>query len=104
MYIGGSWCDAVSGLRMEACSPVHDEVIGTVPEGGAKDVDLAVEAVRGVQPQLEAMDIDQRAKMAMWVSDLIRASADELAQALTLDQGKPMYVEAVVEVERAADS
>ena len=104
MYIDGSWCDAISGSRMEARSPVHDEVIGTVPEGGAKDVDLAMEAARGAQPQLEAMDIDQRAKMAMRVSDLIRASADELAQVLTLDQGKPMYSEAVAEVERAADS
>ena len=102
MYIGGGWCEASDGRRMEAVSPVHGEKIGTVPEGTGADVDRAVAAAREAQPILEAMDVDQRTALALQVADLIEADAEELARAETLDQGKPLHTEARDEVLAAA--
>ena len=43
-YIGGQWVDAVSGRTIEVRNPSTDELIASVPEGGAEDVTRAVDA------------------------------------------------------------
>ena len=42
MLIGGEWCDAVSGARIEVRDPATGDVITTVPAAGNDDVDGAV--------------------------------------------------------------
>ena len=103
MYIAGAWCDAASGRRMEALSPVNGQVIGTFPEAGREDVDRAVAAARAAQSELESMEVDARARLAVRMSELIQEHAEELARELTLDQGKPFHTEAQVELVRAAN-
>ncbi|TGP23385.1 aldehyde dehydrogenase family protein, partial [Mesorhizobium sp. M2D.F.Ca.ET.232.01.1.1] len=46
MLIDGQWRDAVSGRTFETRNPATGAVIGTVPQSGANDIDLAVAAAR----------------------------------------------------------
>jgi acyl-CoA reductase-like NAD-dependent aldehyde dehydrogenase len=44
MYIEGDWCDPANGRRIPIHNPGTGEVIGTIPDAGADDVDRAVRA------------------------------------------------------------
>ena len=46
MFIGGEWVEAASGATDDVLNPATEEVVGSVPRGGAPDVDRAVEAAR----------------------------------------------------------
>ena len=45
-FIGGQWVPAASGKTFETINPATEDVIASVAEGDAADVDLAVEAAR----------------------------------------------------------
>ena len=44
--IDGEWVSAASGKVFDVMNPATDEVMATVPEAGAADVDRAVKAAR----------------------------------------------------------
>lgn len=46
LYIGGQWCDALSGETLEVFNPANGQKIATVAAAGSADVDLAVDAAR----------------------------------------------------------
>jgi acyl-CoA reductase-like NAD-dependent aldehyde dehydrogenase len=46
IWIGGKWVRAQSGRTIELVSPDTEEVIGTVAEADAEDMDAAVAAAR----------------------------------------------------------
>ncbi|GIU97995.1 MAG: aldehyde dehydrogenase [Actinomycetota bacterium] len=99
MWIGGSWVDAESGATFEATSPSSGEVIGTVPEGDRADARRAIEAAARAQPGWAARSAFDRAGVLRRVAEVIDGRRDMLADALSLDQGKPRRAEALDEVE-----
>lgn len=99
MWIGGSWVDAESGASFEATSPSSGEVIGTVPEGDRADARRAIEAAARAQPGWAARSAFDRADVLRRVAEVIDGRRDMLADALSLDQGKPRRAEALDEVE-----
>ena len=73
-------------------NPATEEVIASVAEGDAADVDLAVKAARkpfdgGAWSKMDARD---RGRLINKLADLIEEEADELAALETLDNGKPI--------------
>ncbi len=99
MLIGGQWVEAIDGARFEATSPSTGAVIGTLPKGGRDDVRAAIRAARDAQPGWAARSAFDRAAALERIAGTIEARREELAQALTLDQGKPLAAEAYSEVE-----
>ena len=60
-FIGGQWVPAQSGKTFDTLDPATEEVIASVAEGDAADVDLAVKAARqqfeaGEWSKLDARD------------------------------------------------
>lgn len=98
MYIDGEWCGSESGETMTATSPATGEELGTVPSGTRGDVRRAIDAARGVQPELEFTGPFERAELCHELGDAIDANFDYLAEWLVRDQGKPLH-EAVGELE-----
>jgi acyl-CoA reductase-like NAD-dependent aldehyde dehydrogenase len=99
MVIGGSWTESESGARFEATSPATGEPIGTVPEGTREDAQRAIAAANAAWRDWARRSPFERAAALERVADLIEERRDNLAQALTLDQGKPLHAEAYGEVE-----
>jgi aldehyde dehydrogenase (NAD+) len=92
MLIDGQWRDSLSGRTFETINPATEEVIATVAEGDAADVDLAVKAARrafdsGPWRKADARD---RGRLLNKLADLIETNIDELAELETLDNGKPI--------------
>ncbi|MEO5918946.1 MAG: aldehyde dehydrogenase family protein [Candidatus Limnocylindrales bacterium] len=99
MFIDGSWCAAASGESFEATNPASGAVIATVPKGGREDARRAIAAALAARRDWAARSAFDRAAALERVAVLIESRRDELAQALTLDQGKPLMAEAHGEVD-----
>jgi len=99
MWIGGDWVDAEGGATFEATSPSTGAVIGTIPEGTRADAQRAIVAARAAWPGWSGRSAFDRAAAMRRVSEAIDARRQEMADALSLDQGKPRKAEALDEVE-----
>ncbi len=91
-FIGGRWTPAASGKTFETVNPATEEVIASVAEGDAKDVDLAVAAARKALEHgpWATMDARDRGRIMYKFADLLEEHAEELAALETLDNGKPI--------------
>ena len=99
MVVGGVWAESESGQRLEATSPATGESLGTVPEGTREDAQRAIAAANAARRGWASLSAFERAAALDRVADLIEERRDDLARALTLDQGKPLHAESYGEVE-----
>jgi succinate-semialdehyde dehydrogenase/glutarate-semialdehyde dehydrogenase len=99
MFVGGAWVDSESGERLEATSPATGETIGTVPQGTRDDARRAIAAANAAAREWAGRSAFERAAAMERVAGIIEERRDELARALTLDQGKPLKAESYGEVD-----
>lgn len=99
MFIDGRWTAASSGATFEAASPSTGGPIGSLPKGGREDARRAIAAAVAAGPAWAARSPFDRAAILERIARILESRRDELATALTLDQGKPLQAEAYGEVE-----
>jgi len=99
MFVGGAWVDSESGERVEATSPATGEVLGTVPSGTRDDAQRAIASANAARRDWASRSAFERAATMERVAGLVEERRDDLALALTLDQGKPLHAEAYDEVD-----
>ena len=99
MFVGGAWVDSESGERVEATSPATGEVLGTVPSGTRDDAQRAIASANAARRDWASRSAWERAAAMERVAGLVEERRDDLALALTLDQGKPLHAEAYDEVD-----
>jgi len=105
MLIGGSWCEAVSGKRIDVRNPATASIISSVPDSAAEDIDVAVRAARKTfesSPWRSARPVD-RERWLLKLADLVEANAKQIAEIETLDNGKPLVIAERVDVPSAVD-
>jgi succinate-semialdehyde dehydrogenase/glutarate-semialdehyde dehydrogenase len=88
-YIG-RWCDAEDGRRFDVSDPTTDAVFASVPDSGAADARVAVEAAQAAFPAWRAVPAKQRAQILKRWNDLIVAHQDDLGRLISREQGKPL--------------
>src|SRR5665213_1283716 len=88
LLIDGKWQDAVSGKVFETRNPATGELLATVAEGDAADIDLAVAAARRAfeGPWSKAKPYD-RQRLLLKFADLVEQHIEELLTLDTLDMG-----------------
>jgi len=101
IYIGGGWRPGGSGTA-EAVSPSTGEAFATVAVGDQADVAAAVVAAAAASGAWAAVSAFERAEACERIAAGIAGRRDELARALTDDQGKPLVAEAYDEVDELA--
>jgi acyl-CoA reductase-like NAD-dependent aldehyde dehydrogenase len=99
MFVGGDWRDAGAGAEERATSPATGEDLGAVAQGDREDARAAIAAAAAAFPSWSAQTAFARADALRRVADACERRRDELARALTLDQGKPLHAEAYDEVD-----
>lgn len=105
LFIGGQWRDAISGKTFDTINPATGDVLTSVAEGDAADIDLAVQAARkafdeGPWGRMSGRD---RGRLLWRIGDLIEEHAEELAQLEVLDTGKPIRDARAVDIPMSAD-
>ena len=99
MYVAGEWRPSESGATFRATNPATGALIGEVPAGTRVDAQAAIGAAAAAQPAWAALSAFERAAAMERVAASIETRRDDLASALTLDQGKPLQAEAYGEVD-----
>jgi acyl-CoA reductase-like NAD-dependent aldehyde dehydrogenase len=102
LYIDGAWRGGGAGTA-DAVSPATGETFATVAVADPADVDDAVRAAAAAWPAWAGASAFDRARWCEQVIAGIGRRREELARALTLDQGKPLVAEAFDEVDELAE-
>jgi succinate-semialdehyde dehydrogenase/glutarate-semialdehyde dehydrogenase len=89
-YIDGKWVGADGGATFTVDNPVDGAIIARVANLGAAHAQAAIEAADRALPAWRARTGKDRAKLLRNWFDLILANAEDLAQIMTLEQGKPI--------------
>jgi acyl-CoA reductase-like NAD-dependent aldehyde dehydrogenase len=106
LYINGEWVAAQSGATLDTYNPVTGQLLASVAEAEAADVDRAVAAARAAfapDGPWRRMDAIDRGELVSRLGQGVLDRAEELKQLETLDNGKPVR-EAGIDVVQAADA
>jgi succinate-semialdehyde dehydrogenase/glutarate-semialdehyde dehydrogenase len=86
-YVDGAWTGEAA---VAVTDPASGEVLARVPDLGAAETRLAIEAARKAQLEWRARTAGDRARILRRWFDLVMAAQDDLALILTREQGKPL--------------
>ncbi|MCH8549696.1 MAG: NAD-dependent succinate-semialdehyde dehydrogenase [Balneolaceae bacterium] len=100
LLISGNWRKTESTITVE--SPVNGKLIGRLPAAEASDIEDALLASRAGFVEWSHMAAWDRARVLRKASELIRERSEEIAEAMTLETGKPLS-ESRAEVNASAD-
>lgn len=89
-YIDGRWADADGKATIEVTNPATSDRLGTVPRLSKDEVSTAIDAADRAFPLWKARTAKQRASILRRWFDLCMEHQEDLAQILTLEQGKPL--------------
>ena len=101
-YIGGVWVDNTSMPRVSVTNPSTHEIIGSVPQVTAQQVDEAVASANTAFSDWREWSSRERALVLREWSHLVESHRDDLAIILCSEQGKPLH-EARAEITQAAN-
>lgn len=99
--ISGQHLDAASGGVIDVTNPATTDLIGSIPQGSAADVDLAVQSAREAFDEWRRQSPSYRSRVLGQIADLIRSESSDLSEIESLDTGKSIS-QARGEVESAA--
>ncbi|MBO4207479.1 NAD-dependent succinate-semialdehyde dehydrogenase [Micromonospora echinofusca] len=101
-YIDGAWCAPAGGAVFEVREPATGGLLGTVVDCGPAEASAAVDAAARALPGWRALPAHLRADRLRAVAAALTRRADEIAEMMTREQGKPL-AEARAEVLSGAD-
>ncbi len=103
-YINGELVKPVSENYLDNFNPATGEVYSLIPDSDEKDVESAVEAARKAFPDWSKMSAEQRHDCLMRIVSLIERDLDSLAEAESVDNGKPKTLARSVDIPRAVSN
>ncbi|AMY67920.1 NAD-dependent succinate-semialdehyde dehydrogenase [Frigidibacter mobilis] len=102
LFIDGQWTAGSGTRRGDVFNPATGGVIGSVPFAEAVDLDRALAAAGRAFPGWAATSAHDRAILLKKSANIARDNAEEMAQAISREQGKPLS-EARMEAGGAGD-
>jgi succinate-semialdehyde dehydrogenase/glutarate-semialdehyde dehydrogenase len=87
-YINGEWVAADSGARLPVTNPATGERLADVAKAGAAETRRAIEAAEIAMVSWRQLPAKQRAQIMRRWFELIMENQEDLAQIMTLEQGK----------------
>ncbi|MEM0941610.1 MAG: aldehyde dehydrogenase [Bacteroidota bacterium] len=101
-FINGKYIDPIAGKYINNYEPGTGKIYGKIPNSTLADLKLAVSAADKVFPLWSTMEIDKRSRILLKLSDLIEENMEELAEAESRDNGKPVWLAKSVDIPRAS--
>ena len=98
IYVNGQWIASTGTGTMSVTDSATEEVIATIPEGTAADVDKAVAAARAAFPAWSATTKEERAAYLMKIQAGLDARTDEIASTIAKEVGMPLILSNLIQV------
>jgi len=89
-YIDGKWVDSSNNETIEVNNPATLEIVGKVPKCGTEETRIAIEAANSSWKNWKEKTAKDRSIILRKWFDLIMANQEDLAQIMTVEQGKPI--------------
>jgi len=90
LYIGGQWRAAQNGASFAVTDPSSGDVIGQASDGGRAETEEAIAAAAAAFDSWAAKTAYERAAVLEKAHRIMLERREELAQLMTLEQGKPL--------------
>lgn len=103
-YIGGELVAPVSGEYLNNYNPATGKVYSLIPDSDERDVEAAVTAAKKAFPSWSKMNAEQRHDILMRLVFLIERDLNALAEAESIDNGKPVSLAKRVDIPRAVSN
>ena len=100
-YIDGELVAPASGQYFDNFEPASGKVYSLIPDSDATDIDKATAAAKAAFPIWSKTSIQERSDILLEIARLIGENVDELAQAESRDNGKPVKLARTVDIPRA---
>jgi acyl-CoA reductase-like NAD-dependent aldehyde dehydrogenase len=106
LFINGKQEDAASGKTINVINPATGELLTTVPDGEAPDIDRAVAAARASfeKKSWRGMDPSKKENILWDIAELLVQHKDEFARLESLENGKTLREAAGADVGPAIDA
>lgn len=101
--VGGQYTPAISGARLEVRSPWDNAVLGSIPRGGAEDVDRAVGAACHAAEAWRALPPRARERLLLDVADRLERAGQVRLLELVIEEAGSTISEARAEIAYSAD-
>ena len=91
LLIDGEWRDPISGKWDPNVNPANtDDVIGEFASAGVEDAKAAIDAAQRAAPGWRNMPMVKRGDILHKAANLLEARVEEVAQAMTREEGKTL--------------
>ena len=97
LYIDGAWVPSTGSGTLPVTNPFTEQVIGTVPDGTAEDVDAAARAAARALPGWSETSLDDRVKACRAIAEGLKARAQEVALYASTEMGAPWQIAVMVQ-------
>ncbi len=88
--VAGEFKDASNGAVIEVYNPATNELLDTVPNATAEDVDACVKKAVEAQKAWAKVPLHERGRIIEKFADLVEENAEDLATLLCKETGKPI--------------
>jgi aminomuconate-semialdehyde/2-hydroxymuconate-6-semialdehyde dehydrogenase len=103
-YINGQLVPPICGQYINNFNPATGHVYSLIPDSDEQDIEQAVQAARKAFPGWAATSAEKRGQILMKIADLIDANLNRLAEAESVDNGKPLKLAKTVDIPRASSN
>jgi len=100
-YISGGLFGPVSDQYLDNINPATGLVYSLIPDSDERDVQNAVDAAKLAFATWSITPANDRAAIMQRIADLIAQKSDQLAEAESIDNGKPISLATAVDIPRA---
>ena len=97
LYIDGAWTTPSGTENLEVVNPTTEEVMGSIPQGDAQDVDRAVRAAAAALDDWWAVPATERAQYCARIAEGLQARQAELADLVTSELGMPHMLSTLIQ-------
>jgi len=101
-YINGELIQPHSSEYLDDINPATAQVFAQIPRSNKDDLKLAIDAAEEAFPSWSQLPIKDRADYLSKISVLIKDHLDDLANAESMDTGKPVQLAKTVDIPRAS--
>ena len=89
IYINGAWVPSGGDGSIDVMNPSTEEIVGSIPDGVASDVNAAVESARAAFPSWSALSLEERLSYIEGLAGQLGARSEEVGELISSEMGMP---------------
>jgi acyl-CoA reductase-like NAD-dependent aldehyde dehydrogenase len=90
IFIDGAWIPSTGSGSIEVVNASTEQVMGSIPEGTAEDVEKAAAAAKAAFETWSQTDPEERGKHLQRIHEGLAARSEEIAQVISEEMGMPL--------------